>query len=40
MALPEANPGYYLTTSLAITFPFNLSIGIPLYHKIVLWMAG
>lgn len=40
MALPQANPGYYLTTSLAITFPFNLSIGIPLYHKIVLWMMG
>ena len=40
MALPQANPGYYLTTSLAITFPFNLGIGIPLYHKIVLWMMG
>jgi hypothetical protein len=31
LALPEANPGYYLTTSLGITFPFNLVIGIPLY---------
>jgi hypothetical protein len=28
---PEANPAYYLTTSLGITFPFNLVIGIPLY---------
>lgn len=36
MALPQANPGYYLTASLAITFPFNLSLGIPLYHKIAL----
>lgn len=33
-SLPEANPGYYVTTSLGITFPFNLIIGIPLYLKI------
>lgn len=31
MALPEANPGYYLTASLAIAFPFNVTLGIPLY---------
>lgn len=31
VALPEANPGIYLTLSLCITFPFNLTIGIPLY---------
>lgn len=31
LALPAANPGYYLTASLAITFPFNLVIGLPLY---------
>ena len=31
LALPEANPGLYLTTALAITFPFNLAVGIPLY---------
>lgn len=31
LALPDANPGYYLTASLGITFPFNLIIGIPLY---------
>ena len=29
LALPEANPSYYLTASLAITFPFNLTVGIP-----------
>ncbi len=34
LALPEANPGYYLTASLGITFPFNLIIGIPLYLTI------
>ena len=31
LALPTANPAYYLTTSLGITFPFNLVLGIPLY---------
>lgn len=31
MALPDANPGLYLTASLAVTFPFNLLVGIPLY---------
>ncbi len=31
VALPEANPSIYLTMSLGITFPFNLTIGIPLY---------
>ena len=31
LGLPEANPGLYLTASLAITFPFNLALGIPLY---------
>lgn len=29
IALPEANPTLYLTASLAITFPFNLTLGIP-----------
>lgn len=31
VALPEANAGIYLTLSLGITFPFNLTLGIPLY---------
>jgi hypothetical protein len=31
IALPEANPAVYLTLSLAITFPFNLTIGLPIY---------
>lgn len=34
IALPEANPGYYLTASLAITFPFNLAVGLPLYYAL------
>ncbi len=31
IALPQANPAYYLTLALGITFPFNLALGIPLY---------
>ena len=31
LALPEANPGRYLTASMAVTFPFNMVLGIPLY---------
>jgi hypothetical protein len=34
IALPEANPSYYLTASLAITFPFNLTMGIPFYYAV------
>ena len=38
IALPQANPGYYLTAALGITFPFNLAIGIPLYYAIAQWI--
>lgn len=37
LALPKANPAYYLTSSLAITFPFNLTIGIPTYYLLAQW---
>ena len=37
-SLPEANPGYYVTTSLGITFPFNLIVGIPLYFSMSGWL--
>jgi uncharacterized protein len=33
-AIPQANPSIYLTAALAVTFPFNLAIGIPLYLEI------
>lgn len=33
LTLPEANPTYSLTAALAITFPFNLLVGIPLYYR-------
>lgn len=38
IALPEANPTYYLTASLGITFPFNLTFGIPLYFWFAQWV--
>ena len=31
VAIPEANPSLYVPMSLAVTFPFNLGLGIPLY---------
>lgn len=31
LALPEARPSIYIPLSLGITFPFNLTLGIPLY---------
>ena len=34
ISLPEANPTLYLTSSLAITFPFNITLGIPIYLEI------
>lgn len=40
MALPEANAAIYLTLSMAITFPFNLVAGIPLYIAAALALAG
>ena len=40
LALPEANPSTYLPMSLAITFPFNLLIGIPVYHLVARWLLA
>jgi hypothetical protein len=40
IALPEANPGLYLTPVLAVTFPFNLAIGIPLTYAMATAVAG
>ena len=35
--LPDANPAYYLTLALAITFPFNIIVGVPLYFHMTEW---
>jgi uncharacterized protein len=36
IAIPEANPTLSIGAALAITFPFNLTIGIPLYYQLAL----
>ncbi|NDJ51496.1 MAG: sodium-dependent bicarbonate transport family permease [Chloroflexi bacterium] len=38
--LPDANPGYYLTAPLVISFPFNLVIGLPIYFELALLLVG
>ena len=40
LALPKAKPSIYLTLSLGVTFPFNLTIGIPLYILLAQLVAG
>ncbi len=40
IALPQANPSYYLTAAIALTFPFNLTIGLPLYYQFALLLHG
>jgi hypothetical protein len=39
-ALPHANPSIYLTSSLAITFPFNLIAGLPIYFMFAQMWRG
>lgn len=36
IAVPNANPGLYLPMALAVTFPFNITIGLPLYYAVIL----
>ena len=31
IAIPKADPAIYIGLSLAVTFPFNVVVGIPLY---------
>lgn len=35
IAVPQSNPGLFLPMTLAVTFPVNITIGIPLYFFIV-----
>lgn len=39
IAIPAANPGLSLTAVLGVTFPFNILVGIPLYHQFALQAA-
>lgn len=40
LAVPRADPGIYLGMSLAVTFPFNIMAGIPLYTQLATRMAA
>ena len=35
ISVPNANPGLYLPMALAVTFPINITVGMPLYFLIV-----
>ncbi len=36
LAAPKADPGLYIPMALGLTFPFNISVGMPMYYAIVL----
>ncbi len=40
ICVPEANPTLSLTASLGVTFPFNVTLGIPLYLQMARWVHG
>ena len=40
LALPEADPGIYLSMSLGITFPFNIVFGISLFAWFAQTLGG
>ncbi len=40
LTLPQANPTYSLTCALAITFPFNILAGIPIYYQLAFFLGG
>ena len=39
VGLPEADVGLSLGAALGMTFPFNLAIGIPLFHELANWVG-
>jgi uncharacterized protein len=40
LTLPEANPTLSITASLAITFPFNIAFGIPIYYQMAQMLGA
>lgn len=40
LTLPEANPTLSITAALAITFPFNIAFGIPLYYQMAQFVGA
>jgi hypothetical protein len=39
-AIPQANIGLAMLASLGVTFPFNVLVGIPLYHQMITLLIG
>jgi hypothetical protein len=35
IAVPKANPGLFLPMTLAVTFPLNITIGMPIYLTLI-----
>jgi hypothetical protein len=35
LAAPKSNPGLYIPMALAITFPFNITLGMPIYLSLI-----
>jgi uncharacterized protein len=40
LTLPEANPTLSITAALAITFPFNIAFGIPIYYEMAKFVGA
>lgn len=36
LAAPKANPGLYIPMALAVTFPFNITFGMPIFYSLIL----
>jgi hypothetical protein len=36
IAVPKANPGIFIPMALAITFPVNITIGMPIYMFVIM----
>jgi hypothetical protein len=33
---PNADPGLYIPMALGVTFPMNITIGMPIYYQLIL----
>jgi hypothetical protein len=40
IAVPEANPALSIGVALGVTFPFNITVGIPLYLQYARWLGS
>jgi hypothetical protein len=40
IAIPKAEPSIYIGLALAVTFPFNIVVGIPLFLAGAKWLIG